>query len=90
MTALAAADLAEELERKLVGEDLVIGEAAARGAVEMVGMRLAERIAPGGPALAREERRLDPFGQLWRAFEREAYPALVGGLLPEWRIGSSR
>jgi hypothetical protein len=22
-----------------------------------------------------------------RAFEREAYPALVGGLLPEWRIG---
>jgi len=22
-----------------------------------------------------------------RAFEREAYPALVGGLLPDWRIG---
>ena len=68
--ALAPRRLAQQQERELIGENLVIGEAPARLLGAGLAVRLAKRRAPAAPALARSEARLDPFGQLGRALER--------------------
>ena len=65
--------LAHQQERELVGEHLVIGEPPARGLGAAVRDGSRERLAPAAPALAREQARLDPFGQLGRALERLAH-----------------
>ncbi len=59
--ALAVA-LSDQRKGELVGEDLVIGEPLARLFIHAL-MRGGERFVPVGPALARLQRRFDPFGQ---------------------------
>ena len=67
--AFAPTDLAEELKRKLIGENLVIGEALADLA-RRIGMGLGEGGAPPAPVAMGKQRRLDPFGKLGRTVER--------------------
>ena len=65
--------LAKEQQRQLVGENLVISEALARVLGSRLPMNLRQCSAPLAPGLAAQKPRLDPFGQLGRAFQRLAH-----------------
>ncbi len=82
--ALRARRLPQQHQRQLVGENLVIGEAAAGILDARLAMRLGQRRAPPPPALARGKARLDPLRQFGRALDRHGDKlahALVGDAL---------
>ena len=56
---------APQPKRALAREQFVIGEAITRLGM-LAQMRLPQRLAPGGPALARQQAGFDPFGQVRR------------------------
>ncbi len=66
----------DQSQGQLIGEQLVVGEARARqGLRPKLGfglrmMGLLERRAPAGPALAPQQRPIEPFGKLGRSHQR--------------------
>ena len=67
---LPAGRLAEKHQRKLVGENLVIGEPPSRIVATRIAVRLCDSAPPRPPRLAAEQARLDPLRQVGRAFQR--------------------
>ncbi len=76
-----AHDTAGKRQRQLVGEKLVIGQALAGGMGEgqpcraLRRMGLGQRAVPVGPALARLQRAVDPFGQVRQPRKRGRHGA---------------
>ncbi len=69
---------AHQAQRQLIGKQFVIGEALARSRAGLQvrlgfrGVDAQQGLPPGGPAIARQMRRIQPFRQLRRAFEGKA------------------
>jgi hypothetical protein len=76
LAAAAARRGAHQSEGELVGEEFVIGQPRARFRIGGIGMEPHQCLAPARPVVAREQARLDPFGQIGHALQRLRHQSL--------------